>query len=134
MGEYDISMYFHRHIPMKYWKRGLKEMSDKTILEQWRAIAYDQQADRNKLQRFWANYFNIEKGIYEQLLTNPDEVVTGTVKELAEKYDVEMPIITEINKVLFEGKSAAEAVIDLMVRDKKVETPMLPWEDGQKTN
>ena len=106
-------------------------MSDKTILEQWRAIAYNQQADRNKLQRFWANYFNIEKGIYEQLLTNPDEVVTGTVKELAEKYDVEMPIITEINKVLFEGKSAAEAVIDLMVRDKKVETPMLPWEDGQ---
>jgi len=73
---------------MKYWKRGLKEMSDKTILEQWRAIAYDQQADRNKLQRFWANYFNIEKGIYEQLLSNPDEVVTGTVKELAEKLGV----------------------------------------------
>ena len=63
-------------------------MSDKTILEQWRAIAYDQQADRNKLQRFWANYFNIEKGIYEQLLSNPDEVVTGTVKELAEKLGV----------------------------------------------
>ena len=61
-------------------------MSDKTILEQWRSIAYDQQADRNQLQRFWANYFNIEKGIYEQLLSNPDEVVSGTVKELAEKY------------------------------------------------
>ena len=54
-------------------------MSDKTILEQWRAMAYDQQADRNKLQQFWAAYFNIEKGIYEQLLSNPDEVVTGTV-------------------------------------------------------
>ena len=65
-------------------------MSDKTILEQWRAIAYDQQADRNKLQRFWANYFNIEKGIYEQLLSNPDEVVTGTGKELAEKYGQEV--------------------------------------------
>ena len=65
-------------------------MSDKTILEQWRAIAYDQQADRNKLQRFWANYFNIEKGIYEQLLSNLDEVVTGTVKELAEKYGQEV--------------------------------------------
>ena len=61
-------------------------MSDKTILEQWRAMAYDQQADRNKLQQFWAAYFNIEKGIYEQLLSNPDEVVSGTVKELAEKY------------------------------------------------
>lgn len=65
-------------------------MSDKTILEQWRSIAYDQQADRNKLQRFWANYFNIEKGIYEQLLENPDETVSGTVKELAEKYGQEV--------------------------------------------
>ena len=62
-------------------------MSDKTILEQWRAMAYDQQADRNKPQQFWAAYFNIEKGIYEQLLSNPDEVVSGTVKELAENTD-----------------------------------------------
>src|SRR5699024_5551442 len=61
-------------------------MSEKTILEQWRAMAYNQQEDRGKLQRFWANYFNIEKGIYEQLLSNPDEAVSGTVKELAEKY------------------------------------------------
>ena len=65
-------------------------MSDKTILEQWRSIAYDQQADRNKLQNFWAKYFNIEKGIYEQLLENPDEAVSGTVKELAEKYGQEV--------------------------------------------
>ena len=65
-------------------------MSDKTILEQWRAIAYDQQADRNKLQQFWARYFAIEKNIYAQLLENPDEVVTGTVKELAEKYNQEV--------------------------------------------
>ena len=65
-------------------------MSDKTILEQWRAIAYDQQADRNKLQQFWARYFNIEKNIYAQLLESPDEVVTGTVKELAEKYNQEV--------------------------------------------
>lgn len=61
-------------------------MSEKTILDKWRSMAYDQNADKGKLQRFWATYFNIEKGIYEQLLENPDEVVTGTVKELAEKY------------------------------------------------
>ena len=48
-------------------------------------------------------------------------------KSLAEKYQVEMPIIEEVNKVLFEDKPAAEAVQDLMFRDKKVETPMLPW-------
>lgn len=50
-------------------------------------------------------------------------------KSLSEKYQVEMPIISEVNKVLFEGKAAAEAVKDLMLRDKKVETPMLPWEE-----
>ena len=61
-------------------------MSDKTILEQWRAIAYDEKADRGKLQKFWSTYFNIEKNIYAQLLEHPDEVVSGTVKELAEKY------------------------------------------------
>ena len=49
-------------------------------------------------------------------------------KSLAEKYNVEMPIIMEVNKVLFEDKSASDAVRDLMIRDKKVETPMLPWE------
>ncbi len=61
-------------------------MSDKTLLEQWRAIAYDQQADKNKLQKMWSEYFEIEKQIYAQLLENPDEEVKGTVKELAEKY------------------------------------------------
>ena len=49
-------------------------------------------------------------------------------KSLAEKYNVEMPIIMEVNKVLFEDKTASDAVRDLMIRDKKVETPMLPWE------
>ena len=90
-------------------------MSDKTILEQWRAIAYDQQADRNKLQRFWANYFNIEKGIYEQLLSNPDEVVTGTVKELAEKYGQEVLTI-----FIFLAASARTRIItsDFLCFDK----------------
>ena len=41
-------------------------------------------------------------------------------KSLAEKYQVEMPIIEEVNKVLFEDKPAADAVRDLMLRDKKV--------------
>ncbi|MBQ8304899.1 MAG: SEC-C domain-containing protein [Blautia sp.] len=61
-------------------------MSDKTILEQWREIAYDQKADKGKLQKFWSDYFAIEKGIYEQLLAEPDVEVKGTVSELAEKY------------------------------------------------
>lgn len=64
------------------------------LLKQWRDIAYSQQADKGKLQKFWGNYFMIEKGIYEQLLVNPDEVVSGTVKELAEKYNVDVLTMT----------------------------------------
>ncbi|WP_058485537.1 NAD(P)H-dependent glycerol-3-phosphate dehydrogenase [Defluviitalea phaphyphila] len=41
--------------------------------------------------------------------------------KLSKKYNVEMPIIQEIYKVLFEGKSPKEAVVDLMMRDKKIE-------------
>lgn len=62
----------------------------RTLLEQWRDIAYNESADRGQLQRFWGSYFQIEKEIYEQLLTNPDEEVKGTVKELAAKYDQEV--------------------------------------------
>lgn len=40
---------------------------------------------------------------------------------LAEKYGVELPIIEQVNKILFENKPAAEAVRDLMLRDKKLE-------------
>ena len=43
---------------------------------------------------------------------------------LAKKYDVNMPIVEEVNKVLFEDKPAKEAMSDLMLRDKKTE---LPW-------
>ena len=60
------------------------------LLKQWRAMAYDQNANKGDMQRFWAAYFDIEKGIYEQLLENPDEEVKGTVKELAEKYGQEV--------------------------------------------
>ena len=94
-------------------------MSDKTILEQWREIAYNQQADRNQLQRFWANYFNIEKGIYEQLLSNPDEVVKGTVKELAEKYGLSVMEMTGfldgINESLVEANPIEEMEEDTEV-------------------
>ena len=59
------------------------------LLEQWRKLAYDQDADKGKLQRFWADYFEKEKEIYAQLLKAPDEVVKGTVKELADAFSGE---------------------------------------------
>ena len=65
-----------------------------TLLEQWRDTAYSKEMDQNSLQKFWGTYFQIEKEIYEKLLTNPDEEVKGTVKELAEKFGVEVFTMT----------------------------------------
>ncbi len=47
---------------------------------------------------------------------------------LAKKYHVDVPIISEVNAVLFEGKDASKTVSDLMLRDKKLENSSIPWE------
>ena len=65
-------------------------MSEKSLLEQWRSIAYNRELTKNQLEVFWGNYFNIEKGIYEQLLEEPETEVKGTVQELADKYGLEL--------------------------------------------
>ena len=49
--------------------------------------------------------------------------------KLAEKYQVSMPIVEEVNKVLFEGKAPARAVDDLMMRESRSENRALQWEE-----
>ena len=61
-----------------------------SLLEDWRKKAYNTNTTKEALEAMWNVYFGVEKNIYEQLLTNPDEVVKGTVKELAEKYNISL--------------------------------------------
>lgn len=46
---------------------------------------------------------------------------------LAQKYNVTMPIIEEVNQVLFADKPAKDAVAKLMLREKRVESETLDW-------
>ena len=82
-------------------------------------MAYDEKANKGDIQRFWANYFNIEKGIYEQLLADPDTEVKGTVKELAEKYGQSVMTMTGfldgINDSLVEPNPIEEMEEDTVV-------------------
>ena len=64
------------------------------LLEQWRKMAYETQMSTQQSNYFWGNYFNLEKGIYEKLLEKPDEAVTGTVKELADRYGIDVMTMT----------------------------------------
>ena len=52
--------------------------------------------------------------------------------KLAEQYDVSMPIVEEVNAVLFDGKDPARAVDDLMQRESKSENTMLLWPGDNK--
>ena len=60
------------------------------LLKQWRDMAYSETANKGDLQRLWSAYFLKEKEIYAELLKTPDEVVEGTVKELAEKFNIDI--------------------------------------------
>jgi uncharacterized protein len=64
------------------------------LLQIWRDTAYSTEGNERESQAFWAKYFAVEKGIYEKLLAEPDAAVKGTVKELAEKYDTEVFLMT----------------------------------------
>ena len=89
------------------------------LLDQWRNMAYSETADKGELQRLWAAYFQKEKEIYAQLLKNPDEVVEGTVKELADKYGID--IMTMVGFLDGTNDSLKEAnPIEEMEEDTKV--------------
>ena len=52
------------------------------LLQEWRDYAYGEEMQTSKEgEKFWQNYFTLEKGIYEQLLADPTQVVEGTVEE-----------------------------------------------------
>ena len=64
------------------------------LLQEWHKIAYNEKAGKEGIQRFWQHYFRLEQGVYEKLLAAPEEVVEGTVEELAEKYSLSIMEMT----------------------------------------
>lgn len=91
------------------------------LLQEWRDYAYNEELQNSKEgQQLWQNYFELEKGIYEQLLTNPTQVVEGTVQELADKYDVPLSIMVGfldgINDSLKEANPIEEMEADTKVK------------------
>lgn len=90
-----------------------------SLLQEWRDTAYSKEMDKSQLQNFWGTYFKIEQAIYEQLLANPDEEVKGTVKELADKYEIETFTMTGfldgINESLNEENPIEEMDEDTVV-------------------
>lgn len=69
----------------------------------------------------------------EEAMKEVNQIVEGVFSAkaaflLGEKYQVELPIVEQINKVLFHGKSAREALTDLLIREKTEEHSSCQWE------
>ena len=50
-------------------------------------------------------------------------------RALSKKYQVSMPIVEQVNEVLFDGKPAKDALYDLMLRDRWAENALLEWKE-----
>ena len=96
------------------------------LLETWRNLAYGNGLGDKEKENLWNGYFTIEKGIYEQILSNPTEVVSGTVKELAEKYETEILIMTGFLDGINESLKGYENPIDTMEEDTQVKIEIDP--------
>lgn len=96
------------------------------LLENWRNLAYGNSLDDKQKDNLWNGYFHIEKGIYEQILSDPTQVITGTVKELAEKYETEVLIMVGFLDGINESLKGYENPIETMDEDTEVKIEIDP--------
>ncbi len=64
----------------------------------------------------------VEEAVNEVKMVVEGINTTKSVYELSQKIGIEMPITSELYKILYEGKGPRDAVFDLMLRDKRHET------------
>ena len=70
----------------------------------------------------------------KEAMQEVNQVVEGVLSaraayKLGEKFQVELPIVEQVNKVLFEEKPVEEAIYELLIRQKTEEHSALSWED-----
>lgn len=90
------------------------------LLQEWREYAYGVELNSKEGKAIWDKYFEQEKAVYQQLLAAPEEVVSGTVQELADKYGMELNymvgFLDGINESLKEPNPIEEMEADTVVK------------------
>lgn len=81
-----------------------------------------------------AGYLMGQGKTYQEAMDIVKMVVEGVYSAkaalaLALKYDIEMPIVENVNKILFEDYPAKDALHDLLTRDRKKEASTLTWRE-----
>jgi len=91
-----------------------KDGLNMAILENWRNLAYGDGLDDKGKEELWTEYFKVEKGIYEHILSKPEEVVEGTVEDLAKRYGTDVQTMTGFLDGINESLKGYENPIETM--------------------
>ncbi len=104
----------------QFYYRDLRKEIIMGLLQDWREYAYGVDINSKAGKAIWDKYFKEEKAVYEQLLANPSDVVSGTVKELADKYGMEVQymvgFLDGINDSLKEPNPIEDMTQDTVVK------------------
>ena len=91
-----------------------------SLMKQWEDMVSVFNNDAQAQQKFWTDYYLQEKAIYEKLLENPTEVISGTVQELADRFEMDVVLfggfLDGINESLKEANPVAEIEADSQVK------------------
>ncbi len=58
-----------------------------SLLKTWRDAAYENENEA-EIKELWRKYFEIEKGYYSKVLSNTEDIPTGNINDISEKYGV----------------------------------------------
>ena len=89
------------------------------LLQDWREYAYGVDINGKAGKAIWDKYFKCEKEVYKQLLAKPDEVVSGTVQGLADRYGIELRYMVGFLDGINESLKTANPIED-MTKDTEV--------------
>ena len=108
------------------------------LLQEWREYAYGVELNSKEGKAIWDKYFEQEKAIYQQLLAAPEKVVSGTVQELADKYDMlilspGISIHKPVAKAFYDRKKPVWGEIELAAHFAKGKIAAITGTNGKTT-
>ena len=107
-------------------KKSKDKVNTMSLMQQWEDMVSVFNNDAKAQQKFWTDYYLQEKGVYEKLLEEPVEVISGTVQELADKFEMDVVLFGGFLDGINESLKGYENPIDTMEEDTQVKIEIDP--------
>ncbi|SDY45400.1 SEC-C motif-containing protein [Proteiniborus ethanoligenes] len=59
-----------------------------SLYKEWTNIAYEER-DQKEYNEFWSIYLDKEKNVYKSILESKENILTGSIEELSDKYNLD---------------------------------------------